>query len=44
MEVWVWRIICRGNDCDFDHSGSHQISIAVADPQEESHDQEEEGP
>jgi hypothetical protein len=32
------------NDCDFDHSGSHQISIAIADPQEESHDQEEEGP
>jgi hypothetical protein len=30
-----------GNDCDFDHSGSHQISIAVADQEEESHDQEE---
>jgi len=38
------RTTAGGNDCDFDDSGSHQISIAVADPQEESHDQEEEGP
>jgi len=35
------RTTAAGNDRDFDHSGSHQISIAVADPKEESHDQEE---
>jgi len=34
------RTTAAGNDCDLNHSGSHEISIAGA-PKEESYDQEE---